>query len=62
MSRRNTQADKARRRAAQQERRERATVTSIPPARRPGVLEVQLTRVHIPEDAQDEEYIGWAAQ
>jgi len=26
------------------------------------VLEVQLTRVHIPEDAQDEEYIGWTAQ
>ncbi len=70
MSRRNSPESKARRRALrqqhqqQQERRRREAVpeTAEPPDRQPHVLEVALSRVHIPEDELGEECLTWSAE
>jgi hypothetical protein len=70
VSRRNSPESKARRRALrqqhqqQQERRRREAVpeTAEPPDRQPHVLEVALSRVHIPEDELGEECLTWSAE
>jgi hypothetical protein len=62
MSRRNSRAGKARRRAERQELQDWAGQATALADRRSRVLEVQLSRVHFPDDDLGEKYTGWSAE